>query len=135
MKVLAMVRALCCGVCSYAFEDEDSLRRHTAEEDEDGDTHDSEPWFGVVLRVGNKLTWEADKPHAFAHVEIAAIHRNDDDEIWIRDTGGHWNDLARFVEATRPVHPLAAPCEHCGQVTPGCGPLCPECEKTIKGGE
>jgi hypothetical protein len=42
---------LCCGVCGRPFPDEDSLRDHTDERDEDGDQHDGESWSGVRTTV------------------------------------------------------------------------------------
>ncbi len=92
--------ALLCGVCSYACENEGSLRAHTLDLDEDGDTHDGEPWGTMTLKVGGRYTWSGEATSE--SIVITAIVWNDDDEVWIQSQGERgvwWNELARFCEA------------------------------------
>ena len=97
--------ALCCGTCLFAFESEPQLRQHQKEQDRADERHDGEPWEFARLRVGQELIWEQENASAFEAVTITEIKRNADGDIWIRSRGDRhgdlWNELSRFVEATR----------------------------------
>lgn len=104
MTDLQDFRAVLCGTCSFAFEEEAGLRQHQTEPDEDCDLHDGEPWHYRTIRVGERVVWERNLLHAFAVLTIRKITMNEYAEVWIEavDERGEpcWVNLSRWCEAT-----------------------------------